>query len=212
MPSETIGTTKCVATRTGVLQAETVSEKKQQKLKVDVVPLNTSKYLHPQNNDIVLGIVVQRNAEFYLLDINAEAYAVLPVLEHQGATLRDRPKYEEGTLVYCRVLEASSASGLARTKLSCISPLCKKAWNTGEAFFGELKGGLVKEFPVGYCRGLLTSEDSILDLLGQKLKFNINIGFNGKLWVDARIADTILIMTCLERDVQGKPVQALLGL
>ena len=74
--------------------------------------------------------------------------AILPVLEHMGATLRDKPKYEEGTLIYCRVLESSSASGLARVKLSCISPLCKKAFNSGEAFFGELKGGLVKEFPV----------------------------------------------------------------
>ena len=72
----------------------------------------------------------------------------MPVLEHMGATLRDKPKYEEGTLIYCRVLESSSASGLARVKLSCISPLCKKAFNSGEAFFGELKGGLVKEFPV----------------------------------------------------------------
>jgi hypothetical protein len=50
-------------------------------------------------------------------------------------------------------------------KLSCISPLCKKAWNTGEAFFGELKGGFVKDFPVNFCRQLL--EDGwVLELLG----------------------------------------------
>lgn len=96
-----------------------------------------------------------RNQEFYTLDINSEAVAILPILEHMGATLRDKPNYVEGTLVYCRVLESSSASGLARVKLSCISPLCKKAWNSGEAFFGELKGGLVKEFPVQFCRQLL---------------------------------------------------------
>jgi hypothetical protein len=49
------------------------------------------------------------------------------------------------------------ADGLASTKLSCISPLDKKAWNSGEAFFGLLKGGFVKDFPVSFTRGLLSS-------------------------------------------------------
>lgn len=164
------------------------------------MPLNTNKYLQPQVNDIVIGIVVGRNAEFFSVDINSEQQAVLPVLEHLGATLRDKPNYQEGTLVYCRVLETNSASGLARTKLSCISPLCKKAWNSGEASFGELKGGLIKDFPVGFCRKLLEGGD-ILEAIGQKMKFSINIGFNGRVWVHARMADTIFIMTCLERCV-----------
>ena len=55
--------------------------------------MNTNKYLQPQVNDIVLGIVVSRNAEFYTLDINSEAYAILPFLENMGATLRDKPNY-----------------------------------------------------------------------------------------------------------------------
>jgi exosome complex RNA-binding protein Rrp4 len=58
-----------------------------------VVPLNTTKYLAPQVNDIVLGIVVARNAEFYTLDINSEAHAILPALEFMGATRRDKPNY-----------------------------------------------------------------------------------------------------------------------
>lgn len=123
-----------------------------------------------------------------------------------GATLRDKPNYQEGSLIYCRILENSSSSGLARVKLSCISPLCKKAWNTGEAFFGELKGGFVKDFPVNFCRQLL--EDGwVLELLGEKLKFSVNIGFNGKVWVHGRIADTIMIMQCLERAVTGSKVE-----
>lgn len=35
----------------------------------------------PQVNDIVIGVVVQRNAEFFLLDINSDSNAVLPTLE-----------------------------------------------------------------------------------------------------------------------------------
>lgn len=88
-----------------------------------------------------------------MLDINADSYAVLSTLEFQGATRRDRPKYDDGQLIYCRVIEAD---GLAATKLSCISPLDKKAWNSGEAFFGLMDGGFVKDFPINFCRGLLS--------------------------------------------------------
>jgi exosome complex component RRP40 len=115
-----------------------------------------------------------------------------------GATRRDKPNFQEGTLIFCRVLDADSSSGLARIKLSCISPICKKAWNSGEAFFGELQGGFLREFPIGFCRDLL--QDSwILDQLGEKFQFNVNVGFNGRIWVKGRIADTIFIMQCLDR-------------
>ena len=88
--------------------------------------------------------------------------------------------------------------------------MCKKAWNSGEAFFGELKGGLVKDFPIGFCRELLQQGD-VLTLLGQKLKFNVSIGFNGRVWVDARMSDTIFIMTSLERAVaQGEKAKELI--
>lgn len=56
----------------------------------------------------------------------------------------------------------------------------------------------MKEFPIGFCRDLL--QDSwILDQLGEKFQFNVNVGFNGRIWVKGRIADTIFIMQCLDR-------------
>ena len=55
--------------------------------------MNTNRYLQPKINDLVIGVVVSRNAEFYTVDINSETYAILPSLEHQGATLRDKPNY-----------------------------------------------------------------------------------------------------------------------
>lgn len=100
----------------------------------------------------MIGVILGRFGDQFTVDINSECQAVLPFLEHQGATQREKPDYKEGTLVYCRVLETNSASGLARTKLSCISPLCKKAFNSGEAMFGALKEGFAKDFPIGFCR------------------------------------------------------------
>ena len=47
VPSDIIGSTKCVATRTGSMVATPIQQKNgKQKLQVDVVPLNTTKYLH----------------------------------------------------------------------------------------------------------------------------------------------------------------------
>ena len=87
-------------------------------------------------------------------------------------------------------------------QLSCISPLCKKAWNTGEAFFGQLDGGMVRDFPIGFCRGLLSEDSYVLQKLGEKFQFGLNIGFNGKVWVNATLADTIFILNVLERAVE----------
>jgi len=75
---------------------------KQTVLDIDIVPFHATKY-RAQVNDIVLGIVVQKNAEFFTVDINADCYANLSTQEFQGATKRDKPRLEEGTLVYCKV-------------------------------------------------------------------------------------------------------------
>lgn len=213
-PSDTVGVCKVVATRTGRLEATSAEiqgrvsspakkEKAKKRTQVDVVPFHATRYL-PQVNDIVIGVVVQANREFFMLDINSDSYAYLNSLEFQGATKRDKPKFEEGQLVYCRVIEAD---GLASTKLSCISPLDKKAWNSGEAFFGVLQGGLVKDFPVNFCRSLLSQSEAhehLLNQLGAKMEFEINIGFNGKIWVKGRMIDVVFIMNAFERFVQSK--------
>ena len=44
---------------------------------------------------------------------------------------------------------------MGKVELTCIDPLEKKAWNTGEAAYSELKGGMVKDFPIAFCRSLL---------------------------------------------------------
>jgi exosome complex component RRP40 len=138
---------------------------------------------------------MMRNPEFYQLDIGADTYAVLNSQEFQNATRKDKPNYQEGTLIYCRVL---SADKFGKVQLSCINPLDKKAWNSGEAFFKDLKGGFVKELHIAYCRQNLlshTKSDYLFEQLGQIFTFELCIGFNGKVWFKSeRAVDTILIM------------------
>ena len=112
---------------------------------------------------------------------------------------------EEGTLIYCRVLKIEK---YAKTQLTCISLIHKKAWNSGEAFFGPLVGGFVKDFPISFCRRILNqseSNDGILERLGELFKYDINIGFNGRVWVKTEGPDTIntiFIMNALEKVVE----------
>jgi len=96
--------------------------------------LNGTLYF-PQVDDIVIGVITQKNFESYSLDIKASAPATLGVLEFEGATRKGKPNLVVGALVFCRVIRAEK---YAKVELSCISPFHKKQWTTGEAFFGPL--------------------------------------------------------------------------
>ncbi|RHY32844.1 hypothetical protein DYB32_002172 [Aphanomyces invadans] len=55
----------------------------------------------------VVGMIVDRNAEFYRVDIGSSSYATLGMLAFDGASKRNRPNLQPGTLVYCRVVRAT---------------------------------------------------------------------------------------------------------
>lgn len=152
-------------------------------------------------------MVVAKTFEYFTVDINAETgFANLRTLEFQGATKTNKPRFDEGTLIFCRVLKVDKFS---KTELTCIHPSDKKSFNTGEAIFRDLKGGLVRDFPIGFCRSLLSSSNKepgqvLLEKLGTKFHFEINIGYNGKIWVNSErsAAEVIFIFNALERLVE----------
>jgi len=69
----------------------------------------------------VVGAIVQKSFEQFTLGINAESgYANLKTLEFQNATKTNKPKFEEGTLILCRVLKVEK---MAKVELTCIDLL-----------------------------------------------------------------------------------------
>ena len=65
----------------------------------------------------------------------------------------------------------------------------------------------LKDFPIAFCRELLSQQPSqnqlLLEKLGTKFQYEINIGYNGKIWVKAvRPIETIFIFNALERLVE----------
>lgn len=70
----------------------------------------------PAVGDVVVGIVSDRNADYYKVQLHGTAVATLPVLAFDGATKRNKPNLAVGAAVFARV---SSCSKHMDPELSC---------------------------------------------------------------------------------------------
>ena len=66
-----------------------------------------SKRYIPAVGDVVVGVVTDRNAEFYKIHIHGTAVGILPVLAFDGATKRNKPNLTVGAVVFARVSTCS---------------------------------------------------------------------------------------------------------
>ncbi|CAN8326919.1 unnamed protein product [Cochlearia groenlandica] len=140
----------------------------------------------PRQEDHVLGIVVDSKADNFWVDIKGPHLALLPVLAFEGGTRRNIPKFEVGTLLYLRVVKTNTGMN---PELSC-TDISGKA-----AEFGPLKAGFMFETSTGLSRMLLSSPTCpVLEALGKKLSFEIAIGLNGRVWVNAGAPRTVIIV------------------
>uniref|UniRef100_A0A7S3CMJ2 K Homology domain-containing protein n=1 Tax=Strombidium rassoulzadegani TaxID=1082188 RepID=A0A7S3CMJ2_9SPIT len=61
---------------------------------------------------------------------------------------------------------------------------------------------MVKDYPIVFCRFYLISAESekFFKKLGEFMRFDIYLGFNGKVWISAEtVAHTIFIFNSLDR-------------
>ncbi|XP_074375953.1 uncharacterized protein LOC141717676 [Apium graveolens] len=141
----------------------------------------------PSAGDTVLGIVVDQKADNFLVDIKGPALAFLPVLAFEGGTRRNIPKFEVGTLIYVRVVKANVGMN---PELACMDASGKAAE------FGPLKDGYMFESSTGLSRMLLSSPACpVLEALGKKLSFEIAVGLNGRVWVNAASPSTVILVS-----------------
>lgn len=145
-------------------------------------------------DDGVIGIVTDRNAEFYRVNIGAAASATLGSLAFDGATKRNRPSLRLGSLVYARV---SKTNADVEPEITCEAPpsVTKKDWMTGLAIYGELNDGYVFKTSIGLAKSLLHEDCQVLASLGKKLAFEVAVGVNGVVWVHAKTTKNITIIS-----------------
>ncbi|KAL9284920.1 hypothetical protein ACSQ67_024706 [Phaseolus vulgaris] len=145
---------------------------------------NSQKRYVPYAEDSVLGIVVDSRSDNFLVDIKGPAIAFLPVLAFEGGTRRNIPRFEIGTLLYVRVVKANPGMN---PELSCTDATGKAAE------FGALKDGYMFECTTGLSRRLLSSPTCpVLDASGKKISFEIAVGLNGRVWVNAASPQTTI--------------------
>uniref|UniRef100_A0A7S4DH56 Ribosomal RNA-processing protein 40 n=1 Tax=Lotharella globosa TaxID=91324 RepID=A0A7S4DH56_9EUKA len=145
--------------------------------------------------DWVIGVIVEKHTENFKVDIGEVHPAILPSLSFEGATKRNRPNLDVGTLMYCMVVMANKHM---ETELSCISPYVKKEWVTGQGLYGQLKDGYAFECPLRLSRSLTNPKCFVLNCLGELLKFEVAVGLNGKVWVNSGSEiETILITNAI---------------
>ncbi|KAH7550452.1 hypothetical protein JRO89_XS13G0194300 [Xanthoceras sorbifolium] len=159
----------------------------------------------PCMEETVLGIVVDCKADNFLVDIKGPAIAFLPVLAFEGGTRRNIPKFEVGALVYVRVVKANPGMN---PELSCTDAYGKAAE------FGLLKDGYMFETSTGLSRIFLVSHYAtmnviepcssrllssptcpVLEELGKQLSFEIAVGLNGRVWVNADSPSTVVVVS-----------------
>ncbi|OWB78743.1 hypothetical protein B5S32_g2943 [[Candida] boidinii] len=140
------------------------------------VESNTKRYI-PQVNDFVIGTIVGAFGEFYRVSLaNFSAPAILSQYAFPNATKKNRPHLNIGDIVYARV---SCADRELDVEIECIDPTTGK-----DGGFGVLEGGYLFDVKLGYARYLLFNESSeLFNKLVTKVKFEIAIGVNGKVWI-----------------------------
>ncbi|KAF7124133.1 hypothetical protein RHSIM_Rhsim12G0164400 [Rhododendron simsii] len=148
---------------------------------------SSQKRYAPSVGDNILGIMVDSKADNFLVDIKGPALAYLPVLAFEGGTRRNIPKFEVGTLLYVRVVKANTGMN---PELSCTDATGKAAE------YGPLKDGYMFESSTGLARMLLNSPTCpVLETLGKKLSFEIAVGLNGRVWVNAEDPSTVILVS-----------------
>ena len=102
---------------------------------------NCKRYV-PSSGDRVIGIVEERFGDCYKVNIFGPNPGILPVLAFEGATKRNKPNLQPGSLVYCRVV--SDYTKMMDPELSCKveqgAGLQRKDWMTDESTYGVLGG------------------------------------------------------------------------
>jgi exosome complex component RRP40 len=141
----------------------------------------------PSVGDLVVAQIHHSSTETYHCGLTPHtSFALLGQLAFEGANKKTRPKLENGDLVYARV---SRASKFEDTEIECVNPSSGKADG-----LGPLTGGMVFNVSPAFARRLMMGTDKdgrskggvvTLEEVSEKVKFEVAVGRNGRIWVDS---------------------------
>ena len=141
----------------------------------------------PSIGDLVIAQIHHTSADTYHCALTPQTpFALLGQLAFEGANKKTRPQLKAGDLVYARVCRASKWED---TEIECVN----SATGKGDGM-GPLKGGMLFAVSPAFARRLMMGTDKegrskggvvVLEEVGEKVKFEVAVGRNGKVWVDS---------------------------
>ena len=163
--------------------------------------LSAARRYAPAVGDTVVGVVADRAGgadASYKVRLHGTGLARLPELAFDGASKRNKPALAVGSVVFARV---AAVSAHVDAELSCcVQSGPRRDWMTGQALFGELRGGALVRVSTALARRLLDPGCALLAALGAALPFELAVGLNGCVWVLARAARQVAaVAAVLER-------------
>ncbi|KAI9833318.1 MAG: hypothetical protein M1819_003713 [Sarea resinae] len=169
---------------------------------------NGGRYI-PTAGDQVIATVHHSSVDFYHCALTPfTPLAQLGQLSFEGATKKTRPILPPGSLVYARIALANKHMD---PELECVHPSTGKSEG-----LGELKGGMVFEVSLGMARRLMMPKAReqggvvVLELLAERVAFEIAVGRNGLVWVDSgSVKETVVVGRALQAtDAQDLGIEA----
>lgn len=147
--------------------------------------LYIGKFYFPAIDDVIIGTITQKLYDQYKIDICSSRDASLGTIEFEGATKKTKPNLNVGDLVFAKVVRDNKFDSVT---LTCKAEDNMKNWSSGESTFGQLIGGNVYDINRLYAWKLINDE-KIVSRLKNDCDFEMCIGLNGKIWINAEKED-----------------------
>ncbi len=103
-----------------------------------------------------------------------------------------------GSVIYCRV---SRADYNVDPEISCIHPGTGKSQG-----YGVLEGGYVIKVSLDMARKCLDSDFIIYKLARKHFEFEVAVGINGRIWINAENAKIIFLISNFIQRSDGMPI------
>ncbi|CAK3773066.1 related to involved in ribosomal RNA processing, component of the exosome complex responsible for 3` end [Lecanosticta acicola] len=165
----------------------------------------------PSVGDLVIAQVHHSSTETFSCALTPHtSFALLGQLSFEGANKKNRPQLRPGDLVYARVAKTDKFEDV---EIECVNSQTGKAEG-----MGPLNGGMLFEVSPLFARRLMmgTTKDGkskggvvVLDEVGDKMRFEVAVGRNGRVWIDSgSVKETVWIGRLLrEADEKGLGVE-----
>ncbi|CAG9863065.1 unnamed protein product [Phyllotreta striolata] len=144
---------------------------------------NRNRYI-PKKYDLVVGVIVKKSGDMLKVDIGSAEHASLSLLAFEGATKKQKPDVQVGDIVYAKLLNAHREM---EPELVCVDSYYRAGT------LGVLSNdGFLMNISLTLAQKLLDIQNPLLRSLGKRFCYEIAVGVNGKLWINARKTKDVL--------------------